>query len=260
MHGVPAGNIRSPVANDALAAAGANALNEEQEVHKKAGRNGKHTGRDQVHVGVQQRGCAHGKKHSHKQQQIGVRGGKQQHGCAPQKGIQQHGLAAAQNIHPEAADGQKHEVADVAYGDDLGQLGGTQLEVGREDRGKNAPHGIVRAQTHHQDQERGKSRHPSAGIVSQNPSPVRDLSSAEHPQRLHGSVRRRTRTGNHINGRRQVPLRKDLLHSAQRRPLRPEAPGKADRQISHQYETDYLQQHDHRLPHGTGSSFGCGTG
>jgi len=28
--------------------------------------------------------------------------------------------------------------------------------VGREDRGKNAPHGIVRAQTHHQDQERGK--------------------------------------------------------------------------------------------------------
>ena len=54
------------------------------------------------------------------------------------------------------SDGQKHEVADVAYGDDLGQLGGTQLEVGREDRGKNAPHGIVRAQTHHQDQERGK--------------------------------------------------------------------------------------------------------
>ena len=155
-HGVPAGNIRSPVANDALAAAGADALNEEQEVHKKAGRNGKHTGRDQVHVGVQQCGCAHGKKHSHKQQQIGVRSGKQQHGCAPQKGIQQHGLAAAQNIHPEAADGQKHEVADVAYGDDLGQLGGTQLEVGREDRGKNAPHGIVRAQTHHQDQERGK--------------------------------------------------------------------------------------------------------
>ena len=82
--------------------------------------------------------------------------GKQQHGCAPQKGIQQHGLAATQNIHPEAADGQKHEVADVAYGDDLGQLGSTQLEVGGEDGRKNAPHGIVCAQTHHQDQERGK--------------------------------------------------------------------------------------------------------
>lgn len=97
------------------------------------------------------------KKHSHKHQQIGVRGGKQQHGCAPQKGIQQHGLAAAQQVHAEASHRQKHQIADVAHGDDLGQLGGTQLEVGREDGGKNAPHGIVCAQTHHQDQERSKS-------------------------------------------------------------------------------------------------------
>ena len=155
-HGVPAGNIRSPVADDALAAAGADALNEEQEVHKKAGGSGEHPGGDQVHVGVQQRGRTHGEEHPHQQQQIGICSGEQQHGPAPQKGVQQHGLAAAQQVHAEASHRQKHKVADVAYGDDLGQLGGTQLEVGREDGGKNAPHGIVCAQTHHQDQERDK--------------------------------------------------------------------------------------------------------